>query len=172
MPLTPSFEITQSGLSPSVITATDNSTGSDTDVTQRRIFFQTPYGTYLVESGVTTDYNSWALANTSQSFDVLKTDQALSILVQWLDVSDAVLYSLTQVFCLPQFNRNFFYYLIQQQALTPTILQDTNYFSNIATYWMNITGAIQAVVIGADIRASQSCLDRATDMMNQQNKYF
>ncbi len=170
--LTPAFTISQSALTPNTITATDSSTGSDVAVVKRRIFFQTNLGTYLVTSGDTNDYCDWALANASQSFAVLQQDQALSITTQWLDVSNTVLYTLTQEFCLPQFSKNFFYYLIQQQALTPSILQDTNYFNNMATYWMNITGAIQAIEIGADVSASQNCLDRATYMMNEQQLFF
>lgn len=166
------FSISQSGLSPDTITAENTSTGTDAAITSLRIYFQTPYGTYLVVSGTTTDYEAWALANASQSFAVLNQDWALSIRVDWLDVSDTVLYTLTQVFCFPQFNKNFFYYLQQQGSLTPSVIQDTNYFANMATYWMSITGAIQSVVIGADIASSQACLDRATNMMNNQNLYF
>jgi hypothetical protein len=172
MPLSPAFTISQSAISPSEITATDTSTGSDAAVTQRRIYFQTSQGTYLVVSGTTTDYETWAYADASDTWDVLTSDQALSITVQWLNVSNAVLYTLTQVFCLAEFNKQFFYYLVQQQALTPSILQDGPYFSNMATYWMNITGAIQAIEIGADISASQNCLDRATYMMQNQNFNF
>lgn len=172
MPLSPAFTISQSALSPGVITATDTSGGADVSVTQRRIFFQTSQGTYLVQSGTTTQYEPWPLADVSDSWNVLTSDQALSITVQWLDVSNTVLYTLTQVFCLPQYNKNFFYFLIQQQALTPSIIQDSNYFSNLSTYWMNITGAIQAIEIGADVSASQNCLSRATYMMDNQQMFF
>lgn len=172
MSFSTAFTISQSALSPSNVTATDTSTGVDAAITQRRIFFQTTQGTYLVESGTITSYEQWALANTSETWNILTTDQALSITVQWLDVSNNVLYTLTQVFCLAEFNKQFFYYLIQQQALTPSILQDTNYFSNIATYWALITGAIQAIEIGADINASQNCLNQATNMMTNQQLFF
>jgi hypothetical protein len=171
MPLTPAFTISQSALTPQNVTATDTSTGSDARVATRRIFFQTPTGTYLTENG-STDYNDWPIANASQTFDVLDQDYALSITVQWLDDSDNVLYTLTQVFCLAEYNKQFFYYLIQQQATTPSILQDNAYASNIISYWMNISGAIQAVTIGADIAASQNCLNRATNMKDNQQMYF
>lgn len=172
MPLTPNFSVSQTGLSPSVVTLTDDSTGGDVSVTQRRVYFQTSTGDYLVQSGTTTQYEPWSYADSSASFDILSTDQSLSITVQWLDVTDVVLYTLTQVFCFPQYNKNFFYFLIQNQALTPSILQDATYFSNIATYWMNIIGAINAIEIGADIAASQNCLNRATFMMQNQQDFF
>lgn len=170
--MTPAFTVSQSALTPANVTVTDTSTDVTGTITQRRVYFQTTQGTYLVESGVATDYEQWALAASSDTWTILDTDQALSITVQWLDVSNAVVETLTQVFCLAQFNKQFFYYLVQQQALTPSILQDTNYAANMATYWMNITGAIQAVEIGADINASQNCLDRATYMMQNQQNFF
>lgn len=172
MPLTPAFTISQSAIAPSVITATDTSSGSDVAVSARRIYFQTTYGTYLVEAGVTTTYNPWSYADASESFDVLTEDFSLSITVQWVNSGGTVLYTLTQVYCLPEFNKQNFYYLVQQQALTPSILQDTTYASNMAVYWTNIIGAIQAVEVGADIAASQNCLNRATNMMNNQTLYF
>ncbi len=170
--MTPSFTVSQSAISPANVTLADTSTSVTGTITQRRAFFQTTSGSYLVQSGTSTDYEQWALADTSDTWDILTTDQAVSIRVDWLNVSNVVVESLTQVYCLPQFNKQFFYYLVQNQALTPGILQDTNYFSNMATYWMNITGAIQAVEIGADINASQNCLDRATNMMNNQSLFF
>lgn len=172
MPIVPAFTISQSSIAPSNVTATDTSTGSDVSITSRRIFFQTTLGTYLVETGTSTQYESWAYADSSDTWNILTTDQALSITVQWLDVSNNILYTLTQVFCLAAYNKQFFYYLGQQQALTPGIIQDSNYFSNMATYWMLITGAIQAIEIGADVASSQNCLNAATQMMQNQSYYF
>lgn len=172
MALTPAFTISQSALNPALVLATDTSTGSDVLVTQRRIYVQTASGTYLVPSGTTTDYTQWVYANSSISLNILTEDVGVAITVQWLDVSNSVLYTLTQLYSLSQFNKNFFYYLIQQQALTPGIIQDANYFSNLSIYHMNIVGGDTAVETGADIAACQSCLSRATYMMNNQNDFF
>lgn len=172
MPISPAFTVSQSGLTPDTITVTDTSTGSDAAIDKRWIYFQTSDGTYLVADGTTTDYELWAYANATQSFDVLPTDHALAITVKWMSAADAVLYELTQLYCFPQYNKNFFYYLIQQQAVTPRVLQNNIYFSNMAALWMNIRGAIQAVEDGADIDASQECLDRATYMQQNENFNF
>lgn len=173
MALTPNFTISQSSLAPNVITATDTSTGSDGSIVARQIYFQTATGDYLTENGVTPpNYNQWPLANVSQAFDVLDEDQSLVITVKWVDSGGATVVELSQIFCFPAYNKQFFYYLLQQQALSPGIIQDTNYYSNLTTYWVNIIGAIQAIEIGADVAASQNCLNRATDMMNNQTKYF
>lgn len=72
MSFSPSFKISQSALNPALITATDNSTGSDGAISQRRITFQTSQSTYLVVAGTTTIYNPWPLANAIQSFNVLQ----------------------------------------------------------------------------------------------------
>lgn len=172
MPITPSISVSQSALAPNLITVEDTSTGSDGAIASRRIFFQTPFGTYLVESGTTTDYEVWSYADASETFDVLNQDWALAITVQWLDSGNAVLYTLTQVYCFNQYNRQFYYYLWQQMALTYKIIADGVYFNALAAYWQNIIGAEKAVEIGADIAASQACLDRATNMKENQSIFF
>lgn len=175
MAIVESFTISQSALTPAVITAVDTSTGSYDTITARKISFQNSQGNYLNTGGAistTPVYIDWPLANTTQSFSVLTEDQALAITVFWVNAGGATVNELTQLYCLSRFNRNFFYYLIQMQGLTPGILQDSTYFSAISTYWMNIIGAINAVEDGADIAASQNCLNRATYMMNNQTLYF
>lgn len=175
MAISPAFTISQSALTPAVITAVDTSTGTYGTITARRIYFQNSQGNYLTTGGTistTPTYLDWPLANVTQSFSVLTEDAALAITVIWVNSGGTTVNELTQLYCLSRFNRNFFYYLIQQQGLTPGILQDTTYFSAISTYWMNIIGAINAVEDGADIAGSQNCLNRATFMQQNQNDYF
>ena len=172
MSFTPSFTIGQSALAPNIITATDTSAGSDVLITARHITFTTAQGTTLVVSGTSTSYNLWALASTTKDFDVLTEDMALSIRVDWVDSLGISLYDLTQSYCLAYFNKQFLYELVQDQALNPNILQDTNYNSNVATFWTTIIGAINAVEFGNDIAASQASLSRGTEMRLNQSKYF
>lgn len=172
MPLTPNIEVAQTALVPNIVTVNDTSTGSDGSIASRRIYVQTSDGTYLVPSGTTTQYTVWPYADSSISLDILTQDKAVEITVQWLASNNAVLYDFSDLYCLRQYNKNFFYYLIQQQALTPSILQSSNYIFNMATYWMAIIGANEAVQTGADLSASQNCLDRATNMLNQESIYF
>ena len=172
MPLAPAFTVSQSGISPGTITITDTSTGSDSNIFARRVYFQTATGSYIVTSGNTLQYEPWPLSNVSQGFPVLTQDMALSILVQWVDINGNVLYRLSQLFAFPQYNKNFFYALIKLNAITPGDIQDTTYFQNVAQYWMLITGAINAIVIGADIAASQNLFNRATNMMRNEAYYF
>lgn len=172
MPFSPSFTISQTALNPALIIAEDTSVGSDVLIVGKRITFTTAMGTTLVESGVTTSYNTWPTADNPDSFDVLTEDFALSILVQWVNSGGTALYSSTQSYCLAYYNKQFMYYLVQQQSLTPGIVQDSNYFSNLATFWTTIVGAVNAVEIGNDIAASQNMLNKGTYMRNNQSLYF
>lgn len=172
MSFSPAFTISQTVLNPALIIAEDTSTGADAAIAGKRITFTTAYGTTLVESGVTTAYNIWATADNPKSFDVLTEDYALSINVVWVNSGGTTLYSSTQSYCLVYYNKQFMYTLVQAQALTPAIIQDTNYFSNMAIFWTTIVGAENAVEFGNDIAASQNMLNKGTYMRNPQSLYF
>ena len=62
MALNPAFTASQSAGVPENLTFTDTSTGSDVTIVARRIYLLQSDGTYLVPSGVTTDYIPWPLA--------------------------------------------------------------------------------------------------------------
>ena len=115
MPLTPSFTVQQNSGDPSLLLFTDTSVGSDVSVTKRRIFLLQANGTYLVPSGVTTDYIDWALADTTKSLDVLSADTALQITVQWLSSTNVVLYTVTTAFGFSAYGETFYYNLTQLQ---------------------------------------------------------
>ena len=173
MPLSPAFTVSQGAATPANVTFEDTSTGSDAAVTQRRIYITDNDGEVIVPSGTSTDYIAWALGtNPIEVQDLLSNDLAVHIIIQWLDVSNAVLYDDENDFCLREFNIQNFIYLIQNQALTPGIVQDTNYFSNLSQYWINIVGANTMVEDANDLSASQNCLNRATAMLNDQTFYF
>src|SRR5687768_17098244 len=114
MPLTVDFTVSQAAGLPSELTLTDTSTGSDAAVTQRRIYIQTDTGSFLVESGTSTEYENWALPlATAITLDLLDKDRAVQITVQWLNVSNAILYSKTAQFGLTLYNEEFDYGLTQ-----------------------------------------------------------
>lgn len=83
MPLTPNFTATSILGSPSTIVFTDTSTGSDSNVTERRIYLRTYNGSYLVPDGATTDYIVWPLATNPFYLDILPVDMAFDITVVW-----------------------------------------------------------------------------------------
>lgn len=173
MPLSPAFTVSQSAATPADVTFEDTSTGSDVAITQRRIYVTDNNGDAVVPTGTSTSYIAWAYAtNPLAVSDLLTEDLAVTIVVQWLNVSNTVLYSSSEVFCLRQFNIQEFISLIQDQALSPSVVQDTNYFSNLCQYWVNITGANVMVENAEDLSGSQNCLNRATEMLTNETKYF
>lgn len=172
MSFTPSFSVLQSPQNPALLFFQDTSTGSDVAIASRRIYIQGWNGEFIVPSGVTTDYIVWPLVDTEITVDVFTQDTAANVRVEWLDGTDAVLYTTNSNYCFSEYNKQFFYYLIQQQSLTYNVVQDGNYFGNLGVYWINIVSAINSIVIGNDIYASQVCLNRATNMMNNQSYFF
>lgn len=173
MAFSPLFTVSQGAATPADVSFQDVSTGTDAAITQRRIYITDSDGNPVVPSGTTTAYIQWALGtNPITVSDLLPNDLGVYINIQWLNVANVVLYEADNNYCLDQFNRQFFYYLIQQLALAPATLQDTNYASNLELYWVYIIGAENSVEIGDDIAACQNLLNMATNMMNQQNLYF
>lgn len=173
MAYSPAFTVAQSVDSPEDVTFEDTSTGSDAAIASRRIYITDRSGDYVVPSGVATDYNAWALGiNPITISDLLTQDLAVTVRVDWLDSGGTVLYSSTEKFCLREFNKQFFISLIQYQASNRDIVSGVNYFSSLAKYWALIEGADTMITDAADIAGSQACLDRATNMMNNESVYF
>jgi hypothetical protein len=172
MSFTQSFSVLQSPTNPAIVVLEDTSTGTNLSITSRRIYIQDYNGNYLVPDGVTTDYIVWPLATNPISLNILTQDTAVNIRVNWVNSLNVELYTLNNNYCLVEFNKQFLYYLIQLQSLTYNVIQDTNYWGNVAIFWTNIIGAINSVEIGNDIYASQVCLNRATFMQSQQSYYF
>lgn len=172
MPLTPNFSAAQSAVSPSIVVLADTSTGSNVAITKRRIYITDFQGVAVVPSGTTTSYIEWPLAQTTINLTILERDMALTIRVDWLDVSNGIINTLTQVFCFSIYTKQFLYYLVQNQGLQPQIVQDNNYYSNLALLWASLKGAINAVELANDAAASQSQLNVAYNLMQNQNLYF
>lgn len=172
MPLTPSFSVQQNSGSPNIILITDTSTGSDVSVSKRRIYLLQANGTYLVPSGVSTDYIDWALADTSKSLDVLTQDTALQITVQWLDSSNVVLYTVTTAFGFSAYGETFYYNLTQLQQANPQIIAATTFYQSKMMLRVELDSAAQAISFAGDINSAQQCYNRANNFITNQNYYF
>lgn len=172
MPIVPSIAVSQLAATPSNITITDNSTGADAAISYRKVYIQTAIGTYLVETGTTTDYEVWDYANSSITLDVLPTDQCVNILVQWLNVSNVVLYTYENQYAFAEYNKQFLVSLVSAQGLTPGIVQDGNYSGNMSLFWVNIQAGINQVEFAADIQGGQAMFEQATYLRLNANLYF
>jgi len=174
MALTPLFNCVQSSGLPNRIVATDSSTGSDVNITQRRIFLLKADGTYLVPTGTSTSYVQWAYASTSINLDVLTSDTALSILVQWLDVSNTVLYTKTIAYGFSAYGETFYYGLTQGQiAITnPALALSFEYYRNKMLFRVYLDSASQAISFASDIYAAQTCYNLESQMIVNQANLF
>jgi hypothetical protein len=175
MPLTPNFSTSQQAGLPSDVIITDTSTGSDVAIVERRVYLVNYAGEYVVADGTTTDYTVWPLAQSSISIDCLTADTALTVTVNWVDVSGVTLYTKTVLAGFTLYNETFYYSLTQGQAAVSNpsyILQDTTYFQNKSKLRSLIDSGDQAVTLGYDITSAQTCYDLATFMVTNQNNYF
>lgn len=175
MPLTPNFSTEQTIGFPSIVTITDDSTGSDVAITQRRVYLVDSEGEYVVPDGTTTDYVEWDYAETTLDIDCLTADSALDITVHWLDVSNVVLYSKTLLKGFTLYNETFYYSLTQSQATQatpPNIIQDTGYYANKLILRTLIDSGNQAITYGDDIATAQTMYNQATQMVTNQDYYF
>lgn len=165
MPLAPSFSCTQPVGEESKITITDTSTGSDVDISQRRVYLRTAQGTFLVPTGNDSDeYVEWPYADDSITIDALSKDFSILVTVQWLDTSDEILYAEQLLVGLTLYNETFDYSLTQLLASNPALWGDNNYAENKMLLRINIDAGNQAIELAADQSAAQQCYDRATNI--------
>jgi hypothetical protein len=172
MPLTVNFSATQILGEPSEIVLTDTSTGSDNTITQRRVYIETFNGSYLVESGTTTDYEAWDIAEESIVLDVLTKDYAVSIKVEWLTAANAVVYSKTAKSGFTLYNETFDYGLTQMLAANPLLINDNSFFDNKISLRNYIDSGNQALTYAGDLYATQQCYDKATELRVNSKYYF
>ena len=171
MAISPSISVSQSALNPANLTVTDTSTGSYDTITQRRLYVQLANGQYLTGDG-TVNYTDWAIGNLSITLAIITGDTGANIRVDWLDVSNVVVNTLNANYPLPQFGKQFFFYLIQLQGLTPGVYQDLGYKGNLAAFWAYLNGGINAVEDGNDIAGAQNCFNITNLMRTNQSYYF
>jgi hypothetical protein len=175
MPLTPNFSTSQPPGTPSNVVVTDTSTGSDVAIASRRVYLVNYAGEYVVPSGTTTNYVVWPLAQSSISINCLTQDSALSITVDWVDISGVTLYTKTILAGFILYNMTFYYSLTQGEAAVSNpsyILQDNGYFQNKNKLKTFVDSGNNAVTLGYDITSAQLSYNLATYMVTNQNIYF
>jgi hypothetical protein len=172
MSLTPNFTASQSSGTPSIITLTDTSTGSDGTIAKRRVYLLQANGTFLVPAGTTTNYIEWNLADTSISLNVLSQDSALSITVQWLTSGNVVVTAKTTSFAFTAYNETFYYGLTESQVANSNLTASTNWYQTKLILRVEIDSADQAITFASDIYSAQAALNRATFISTNQALFF
>ena len=174
MPLIPNFSAAQSSGLPSTIVLTDISTGSDSDITARRVYLLQADGTYLVPAGTTTDYILWALIDSNISIDVLTQDTALSITVDWVDINGDTVEQKIISYGFDAYGQTFFYGLSDGQVpiTNPSVALSTNYYQNKVQFYCYLVSAAQAITYASDIYRAQVNYDADAYMISNQNNFF
>jgi hypothetical protein len=157
MALIPNFSISQVSGLPSKVTLTDTSTGSDGAITQRRVYLRKPDGTFLVPSGVSTEYIPWPYADSTITIDALDTDYGLDAITQWLDVSNTVLYDKTIPAGLTLYNETYNYGLTRMFSANPLLINDDDFFGRMSSVRTIVDSGNQAISFAEDIFAAQQC---------------
>ena len=172
MPITPNFTASQFSGTPSVITLSDTSTGSDVTIVSRRVYLLQANGTFLVPAGTTTDYVVWDLVDTSIDLDVLSQDSALSITVQWMTSGNTVVTSKTISFAFTAYNETFYYGLTESQVANSNLSASTNWYQSKLVLRVEIDSADQSITFASDIYSAQAALNRATYISTNQALFF
>lgn len=164
MALTPNFNTYQVVGQPSIIYITDTSTGSDVDVTQRRVYVRKPDGTFLVPDGTSTEYVPWSYALSSISIDALDKDYALVIVVQWLDSLDEVLYDKEEKAGFTLYNSTDLYQRTQKMSGNPLLINDDDYWERKEKLRECVDSGDEAILFAGDMFGAQQCYDRGTNI--------
>ena len=172
MALTASISVSQTVGDASIVTIEDTSTGSDGSITSRVVYLQKSDGTYLVPSGTTTDYVVWDYADASIDIDCLDKDYALSVTVEWLDVTNVVLYTVTGVYGLTSYNEDFDYGLTTLLAANQLLVNDNSFKDNKSNLRLFIDSGDNAITRSSDIVSAQLCYDQATNLRLNSIYYF
>ena len=161
MPFTENFAASQIISTPNLLILDDTSTGTDAAITTRRVYMQKSDGTYLVESGTTTNYEVWSLATGNTiSFNVLDKDYALNITVEWRDNSNT-LYNKTITYCFSTYAKIYNTKLSKAQVSAPERLDGDNWLSTKFALNTYIRAADDAISLGAGITIAQLSLNKA-----------
>lgn len=172
MPFVANFSASQTLGEESVITLTDTSTGTDGGIVSRRVYLRKSDGTFLVPEGVTTEYITWALAATTKDIDCLTQDMALQVTVQWLNVSNVVLYDKALVYGFTLYNETFDYGLTQVLAGNQLLFNDNSFWKNKSDLRTFLDSGDQAISLASDLYNAQVCYNQATALRLSSQYFF
>lgn len=174
MPLSADFSSSESLSTLSNVRFLDISTGSDSGLTERRIYVRLPNGNWLVEGGVestTEAYTTWPIADSSITINLLTQSTSASVRVDWL-TGATVTYTKTHAQEWNLYDYVFGFGLLQNQTASPRIIQDVNYYSNFFAFITNIWNSENAIFAADDIYSSQGALNVNQNMINNAQLYF
>ena len=169
------FSISQ-GTDPTSFTLTDTSTGSDANLTDRKIYLNKSDGTTLVPPNNGNAWIDWPLSAGSSITltGILNQDYSLNIQVVWVSSSPLPSPSTYVQFQLKTFTANlelFDYTLTQQMAGNKLISSDNNFLPNKELLRLYIDNANGATSFNDQYNA-QLNLNAGYNMQVNQNTFF
>lgn len=167
---------TLSQSSPSTISLTDTSTGSDLNLTSRYIYLYKYNNSTIVPSGTTTAYIVWDINDTEITLDdILDTDYCLNVTVVWNSSAPdpSGTYTVNNAYCFKDYNEEFMEALVAETNVAlPTIVNSNSYIYNWMQMRLYVDGAKQIIDNASDVTNGQLLLNYANNMRTNQNYYF
>lgn len=155
---------------------TDISTGSDTNITEKRIFPYKADGTLLLPAGNTSGYIVWPAASSTLTVaGLLSKDYALSINVVWVSSSPLAppsTYTATNLYGFIGYTMDFSYSLCQQVTANQTLLNDNQFQTNWAILNNEVINCNYAISPKQSILNAQAALSRALYLIQNASKFF
>ncbi len=165
MPLNPSISVAAT-INPAAITVTDTSTGADAAITNRVITL------YDYTNAVTGTFQFPLAVGASITITAFTQDQAINAVVTWLDVTNAVLYTASELFVGVGYNQAFLYNLTQAQTGNPNIIRDNRYYNAKIALIVEVDSAQQAITEASDLAGAEFAITRANYISSNGNKFF
>lgn len=156
------------------VTFTDTSTGSDGNLTERRIYPYKSDGTLLLPSGNTLGYILWPIASSTLTVNLLPRDYALTINILWISSSplpSPSSYTVTTLFGFTGYTQEFIYQRVQDIAANNAIINDQGYYEYLSKLQTEVSNTELSVQYGSIFNA-QAALDRSFYIMQNQSKFF
>ncbi len=164
MALSVNFTTSQSLGQPSKINIQDVSSGSDGSIVSRRVYISLPDGTFLVPTGTTTEYVVWSYSDAEITINCLTKDVAVLITVEWLDVSNVIIYAKSAQAGFTLYNETFDYGLTQRLTGNPLLINDNGFWEEKSKVRELIDSGNNAIEFASDIYAAQQCYNDATEI--------
>lgn len=169
------FTVSQ-GADLSSLTFVDTSTGSDTNITSRRIYPRNSAGVLVLPTGNTTGYIDWPLPlGTNLTVNLLVKDLALNIQVIWISSAPigGSTYDITNLNVNTKYTKTFLYNRSEDLAAQESLKNDKEWFS----YYNKLQGFVDTAELAAtadinDVQDAQTALDMAFYIMSHQNLFF
>lgn len=173
MSFVPNFSATESLASPSQITLTDESTGSDGTITARLVYCRLADGSYLVEDGNDADYTVWPLGDNTITLDILTRSQAVEISIKYLAGSTLLTaYTKTILWGFDLYDYIFAFEKVQVLTSKPKLIDNPNFLLSMMKLDVNLFCETIAIETGDDIYSAQAALDRNYQLISNKITFF